>query len=773
MALSPSVRGFKVTDYLVKILTWRNDLSQFFRDVTRLEPRPFQKEFFEEVQSMKSKNIVIVAGRGIGKTIALATVALWYVCVLSTTENRPFKVIILGGSLKQAKICYKYIMDFISELPFLQRQLAKEPTQQEIVFKDGSWIMPLPASQKSVRGHHPDLLIIDEAAEVDDEIIYAALPMTAPSPYARHIFSSTPSFTGLSWIEEKWTHQAKYKYPEWRFFNWNAESFLPPDQIEYLRSALPADRYMAEIQGLPYRREGKVFRLEDLKACLTTENPKEEDKPGTTYAGIDWGYCLPGDTEVLTKDGWRPMQDLRGTEEILTWNATLDRYEFQRLTSFSKTFSERYCEVWENKNLSIIGTWHHAIPCRDRNKKHLHEHELRDNLSHHYLVRRSHWSGNKPKEILGFRTEDFLSLLGWYLSEGSVECSSKGYRISIAQSDPLKRKMIIQLLTRMGLKPKEHKYTIRFNNKKLACYFKQLGLSRSKHIPKEIKELDAPLLKILFDTMMLGDGDKDGRRYNTYSKQLADDFQEICLKIGEKIPYIETRKNDKGYRVHLLSRDSCPNAKHHTVELVKGYFVALEVPNQYVLVRHNGKPVIVHNYPAPTALVIVKRSEDLWKVLYIESFLAENYEEMHRKIKEICESYNVTNIFTDSTDKGENLRLAAEGLPVTPVSFKGEKTVMLANLRMLIEQHKLRLDPLTQQALIGQLIDYVYDSKRNDDFVDALMLAVRANPITHTSRYSLEDIFEALVERRGTKSIPEDEERKSKIGRTLKEIGRI
>jgi hypothetical protein len=146
---------------------------------------------------------------------------------------------------------------------------------------------------------------------------------------------------------------------------------------------------------------------------------------------------------------------------------------------------------------------------------------------------------------------------------------------------------------------------------------------------------------------------------------------------------------------------------------------------------------------------------------------------MHRKIKEICESYNVTNIFTDSTDKGENLRLAAEGLPVTPISFKGEKTVMLANLRMLIEQHKLRLDPLTQQPLIGQLIDYVYDSKRNDDFVDALMLAVRANPITHTSRYSLEDIFEALVERRGTSSIPQDEERKSKIGRALKEIGRI
>jgi len=468
---SPSFKGFHLTDLLMKVILWRKDLSLFFKDVTNLEPRPFQKEFFLEVQGLTCKNIVIVAGRGIGKTLALAVVALWYVLVMSISENRPFKVVILAGSLDQAKICFTYVMDFINNSPFLQKHLGKEPTQREIVFKDGSWIRPLPASEKSIRGHHPDLLIIDEAAEVDEDIIYSALPMTAPSPFARQIFSSTPS-EGFSWIENKWEHQIEYPYPDWKFFNWNAESFLPHDQVELLKRMLPANEYCVEIQGLPYKREGKVFRLEDLKECQVKPKPEIDEEPkeeiGEVYAGVDWGY-----------------------------------------------------------------------------------------------------------------------------------------------------------------------------------------------------------------------------------------------------------------------------------------------------------------YPAPTVLIIVKKLGEQWKILYSEAFLAQNFEEVHKKIKATCLSYNVITIYTDSTDKGENLRLSAEGLPVAPIAFKGEKATMISNLRMLVEQHRLQFDPLTQQRLIGQMLDYVYDSKRNDDFVDALMLAVKANPITSSSTFDLEALMREIVERKRGPGLPEDKERKKQIGNRLREIGRM
>lgn len=457
----------KITELLIQVINWRNNLSKFFEDVTGLEARSCQREFFDEIQSGKGKNLVIVAGRGIGKTLAISVTALWYVFVRSLTDNHPFQVVILAGSYEQAKISYSYIVNFINNSTFLQSQLEREPTQREILFKNGAFIRPLAASETAIRGHHPDLLLFDEAAQIDDKLIYAALPMTAPSKYARQVFSTTPS-EGFSWVEDKWEHQERYSYPEWKFFNWNAESFLPPAQVELLKQMLPANDYCSEIQGLPYKREGKVFRLEDLKYCQESLTVQEKDA-GETYAGVDWGYS-----------------------------------------------------------------------------------------------------------------------------------------------------------------------------------------------------------------------------------------------------------------------------------------------------------------PDPTTLVVVQRYNDIWKVKYIEEYLKQPFEIVHGKIKEICLSYNVQSIYVDSTDKGECLRLSAEGLPVIPIAFKGEKTTMISNLRMLVEQRRIIFDPKTQQALIGQMLDYTYDTKKHEDLVDALMLSVKANPMGSSSRYDLDSILSAISEGKTRKGqrLNQTRSNTNQFNKVFKEIGR-
>jgi len=397
LGLNPTKDEFSLPEFFIKIIKWRHDVSAFFEELTGLPPRPFQAEFFEEVQNLKVKNIVVIAGRSIGKTLSSAVVALWYTCVLSITESRPMKVVILAGSLKQAKIAFSYILDFINKIPYLQRQLAKEPTQQEITFKDGSQIFPLPSSEKAIRGHHPDLLIVDEAAQVEDNILYAAIPMTAASPYARHIFITSPE-EGFSPIEEKWLMRSKFKYPDWKFFNWDAEQYLTKDRIELLKQMLPEDKYLKEIKGQIYRSSGKVFRLTDLRKCEAKNIRQSENCP--VFAGVDWGYS-----------------------------------------------------------------------------------------------------------------------------------------------------------------------------------------------------------------------------------------------------------------------------------------------------------------PDPTAVVIVQNREDTWEVLFIKTFLGEHHEDVLEELKEIFLNYNVKVIYTDSTNKGENIRLASKGLPVQEISFKGEKAEMLANLRLLVEQGKLKFDPEVHQELIQQLID--------------------------------------------------------------------
>jgi len=721
-------KTYNTIDFVRKVIEWRGSLTTFFEYVTGHKTRAFQEDFFKEIESFEKRNIGIVAGRGIGKTHALAVVALWYLLVFAIAENKPIKVIILGGSLKQAKICYGYIMEAINKIPYLENQLAKEPTQDEIHFKDGSWVMPLPASEKSVRGNHPDILIVDEAAQVENSIIYAALPMTATSKYARHIFSTTPG-SGYSFIEEQW-EKRKRLGQDWVFLNWDAELCLPPDHLRMLKEMMSEDAYQTEIKGIPYRLEGKVFRIEDMKLCQKSDITYQRIEGLNVYAGIDWGYCLTGDHEVLTKSGWKRLDTFCSpfSEEVMTYNKKTNFLEWEIPTKFYKKKTLRLIDQWENANLSIAGAWRHNIPVFDREKKFLHDHMLGEDLSHHYLIRKGKFKGKRPRFLHGFNADDFASLLGWYLAEGSVDFTNRGHRITIGQTEvhPEYRKEIKELLGRMRLNPHEHKIGIRFSDRKLSNFFATLGNSYMKYIPSSYKELHPDLLEKIKVSMMKGDGDKDGLRYNTYSKKLVDDLQEITLKIGKQTTYVEDR-GKKGYRLHLLNRESSPNKKNHSQLDFDGYHVGIEVPNEYILFRRKGKPCILHNFPAPTVLIIVQQRKDEWEILYMRDFLKEDPGKVQDDIKETCLTYGVNMIFTDSTDKGENARLMTTGLPVQPITFKGEKSIMITNLRMLIEKHKLFWDSMKHQPLIQQLLDYTYNSKRNDDYVDALMLAVHEN----------------------------------------------
>lgn len=718
---NPSSRNFsEILEEARNIFEWRYDLPKFFKDITGNPPYPYQAKFLKKMEDLSNEYAIISAGRGTGKSESLAVLALWYIYVLPLTEpGVPMKVVILAGSEKQARIVYNYITSFIAGIPFLQKALAKDPTRDEILFIDGSWIRPLTASEKSIRGPHPDLLVIDEACEAKEDLLKAAFPMIGTSKYPRLILSSTPDKYFSLFVD---VYTKKKSYPQFLRFNWSALDcpLISKSFLKSQKGLLDVGNYQVEYLGLPYSFVGKVFPLKKLKSCVKYRNLKESD--GVKYAGVDWGHCLTGDNEVLTREGWKRLDILSKEEEILTYNRR-GFLEYQKPNKLYKRESQRVCVHWSNRNLDILGTWKHVIPVLDRNKKNFHEHRIGENLTHHFLIRRALFKGMKPFKILGYNSEDFLELLGWYLSEGCVERNSRGYRIYIGQTKKRNRREIIELLLRMSLRPKKHKLSIRFSNKELFLYFKKLGKAKEKYIPRDIKNLDHSLLKFLFRTMMKGDGDKDGFRYNTFSKQLAEDFQEIVIKIGEKISYIEDR-GEKGFRVHLLSRDSSPNKDHFSETICFGFFVGLEVPNEYVLIRRKTKPVIIHNFPSPTVLTIVevfedkKKKKSFTKVLFASPYLRQNFEEVLDKIELVARSYKVSAIYTDSNDIGENQRLANRGLPVYPIKFKSQKAAMISNLRALVENELIQIDGAKDYPLVAQMRDYRYDSKKGDDFVD-------------------------------------------------------
>ena len=75
--------------------------------------------------------------------------------------------------------------------PLLAGAVVDE-NKSQIVLSNGSTIQSVPASSKQVRGKSIDLLIIDEAAFVDDDIWSAAQYTVISRPESRVVLASTP-----------------------------------------------------------------------------------------------------------------------------------------------------------------------------------------------------------------------------------------------------------------------------------------------------------------------------------------------------------------------------------------------------------------------------------------------------------------------------------------------------------------------------------------------------------------------------------------------------
>jgi len=125
---------------------------------------------------------------------------------------------ILGASREQSSKAYSGMKHFwdISELS--KKLLIKEPLAQKTNWLNGSVVQILAASQRSVRGPHPQNLILDEVDEIDFDIYEAALsqPLSKNNiPASLGLFSTVHKIDGtMSSILDKESIQL-YKYCVW------------------------------------------------------------------------------------------------------------------------------------------------------------------------------------------------------------------------------------------------------------------------------------------------------------------------------------------------------------------------------------------------------------------------------------------------------------------------------------------------------------------------------------------------------------------------------
>ncbi|WP_243670534.1 hypothetical protein [Methanoculleus chikugoensis] len=139
--------------------------------------------------------------------------------------------------------------------------------------------------------------------------------------------------------------------------------------------------------------------------------------------------------------------------------------------------------------------------------------------------------------------DDWLEFLGYFLSEGSVQCHYQTggvpYRVIISQTNPESAETIRQCLERLPFRFSYDGKNFAINAKQLAEHLTPFGKCHEKYVPPGYaKSLPPPeQIGILLDALMLG-GDGYVNKttgvsiYTTSSKKLVDDVTELLLKKG-------------------------------------------------------------------------------------------------------------------------------------------------------------------------------------------------------------------------------------------------
>ena len=161
-------------------LACRIDPAQIMRSAG-LTPDPWQARLLRSEPS----HTLLLSSRQIGKSTVTGAMAL-----KQALFHPGSLILVLSVSQRQSGELLRRVLDFYSPLSALCG--VKAESVLHIEFRNGSRIITLPGNESTIRGYSKvNLLIIDEASEVPDQIYYTVRPMLAIS-HGHVIALSTP-----------------------------------------------------------------------------------------------------------------------------------------------------------------------------------------------------------------------------------------------------------------------------------------------------------------------------------------------------------------------------------------------------------------------------------------------------------------------------------------------------------------------------------------------------------------------------------------------------
>lgn len=264
-------------------------LLNILRNLPIKQPANFNTSQWAMVEGLESHRFFVhIAGRRTGKSWSAAVLAF---AKLLEPGNQ---VMVVAPNFNLSSIIWDYITDFIKQLELETDRFNNK--DKVIRLKNRSVFRLLSASNRdSLVGRAANLLIVDEAAVIDDDEYFNRdlRPALSTFPDSRALFISTPRGRG-NYLYEYYTRgepENQSEYPEWgnALYTYKANPLLSEKDVMEAKKAMPKKLFAQEYLCEWTTTEMQIFEIsEDRHRIKTGIEPR--DPMYQYFAGLDVGY---------------------------------------------------------------------------------------------------------------------------------------------------------------------------------------------------------------------------------------------------------------------------------------------------------------------------------------------------------------------------------------------------------------------------------------------------------------------------------------------------
>lgn len=364
------------------------------------------------------------------------------------------------------------------------------------------------------------------------------------------------------------------------------------------------------------------------------------------------GYCHTADTEVLTEKGFVAWPDYNWSDLLATVNPMTGGMEYQAPFERHVYDYDGPMVYSTNRRVDFGVTPDHQMYVRKWDER---KRALSDSYSFVRAGDLGWYTGLMPAprgwlgteivevEVPGDRRydgDDFFALLGLIVSDGYAGGSEgsrpgKGTKnwVSFASFREETRPIIAALAQRVGFReqPGRPGVWIRYDAGALAewvrqnCYTSNGLKAQNKRVPALVKAASGRQIKHFLH--YFDDRTREGNQFFTTSRRLADDLQELHLRIGKRacVDAVAARtgslsgktiRSGPSFTLTVGTADQlCLDRKKHIeTDRYRGPVFCAAVPNHTLITRRNGTVLISSNcwaYSTGQALMLERLKQGL------------------------------------------------------------------------------------------------------------------------------------------------------------------